>query len=186
MITYCIGSARQKRTYFKDMGFYLLDNVEVLFSVSENGRNYFAFGKVPFADFTVGEYLNYSRALESKVPDDVIKAFGLDKNKKLGRLCEVKLRTVFLLEQTAGDVDKPVVINLDGARASRKNVCALKALLKHVTKAYVCVTDERFLKKARGEYRTLRFGKSVGAHRPAFYAAKLLAKRIGANRVAVM
>ena len=186
MVTYCIGSARQKRAYFKDMEYVVLDNVEVLFSVRENGRNYFAFGDVPFADFTVGEYLNYSRALESKVSDDVIAAFGLDKNKKLGRLCAVKMRTVLLLEQTAGEPDKPVVINLDGTKCSRRNVRALRFLLQRITSAYVCVTDERFLKKARGEYRTLRFGKSVNAKRPAFYAAKVLAKRIGAKRVAEM
>lgn len=186
MVTYCTGSARQKREYFKDMGFCVLDNVEVLFSVSEDGRNYFAFGDVPFADFTVGEYLNYSRALKSKVGDETIRAFGLDKNKRLKALCTVKQRAVMLLEQTAGEVDKPVVINLDGTKYTRRNLRALNALLKYVTTAYVCVTDERFLKRARGEYRTVRFGKYVKSARPAFYAAKVLAKRIGAKRVAVM
>ncbi len=59
MTTYCTGSARQKRDYFKETdGTVVLDNVEVLFCVSENGRNYFAYGDVPFADFSVAEYLD--------------------------------------------------------------------------------------------------------------------------------
>lgn len=62
MITFCLGSARQKRAYFSDIGAIVLDNVEVLFCSSEDGYNYFAIGKPPFADFTVAEYLRYMRA----------------------------------------------------------------------------------------------------------------------------
>lgn len=185
MITYCIGSARQKREYFRDGDYVVLDNIEVLFCASENGRNYFAFGDIPFADFTVGEYLNYTRALESKVPGGVIRDFGLNENKKLKKLCAAQLRAVMFLERTAGKTDKPVVINLDGTRCNAKNAKALGVLLSHISDAHVCVTDKRFLKKARGEHRTVSFGKSVKSHRPVFYAAKVLAKRIGAKKVAL-
>ncbi|MDE7464570.1 MAG: hypothetical protein K2M48_06030 [Clostridiales bacterium] len=189
MITYCMGSARQKRDYFKDMtGAVVLDNIEVLFCASEDGRNYFAFGEIPFAGFTVSEYLNYRRAPEEvKLTDADIRAFRLSPKKRLGRLCAAQLRTVMFLELTAGKTDRPVVVNLDGAKYGRRNAAALRRLLSCLTSAYVCVTDRRFVKHARGAFNTVSFGKSATASaRPAFYAAKVLAKKMGAKRVAEM
>ncbi|MCH5162415.1 MAG: hypothetical protein J1G38_02865 [Clostridiales bacterium] len=188
MVTYCLGSARQKREYFNCMdGAIVLDNIEVLFCASENGRNYFAFGDVPFSDFTVAEYLNYRRALEiEKVRMSDITELGLSPNRRLGKLSSVQLRAVMFLEKTVGNTDKAVVVNLDGTRYSRKNAAMLDRLLDFIGTAYVCVTDNRFLTKAHGDFRTLFFGKTVAAKRPEFYAAKLLAKRIGAKRIAIM
>ena len=187
MITYCIGSARQKRAYFKTLkDAVVLDNAEVLFCASENGRNYFAYGYIPFAGFEVGEYLAYRRALcREKVEDATVRAFGLDPRKRLEKLCAAELRTLTFLEKTAGATADPVVVNLDGAKYTRKNVRTLNRLLARFTSdVYVCVTDMRFVKKANC-HMTMEFGKSKG-RRPKFYTAKRLAKRINACRVAVM
>ena len=188
MVTYCLGSARQKREYFKDAsGVVVLDNVEVLFCASENGRNYFAFGDVPFGGFTVGEYVRYKCACVCAVPSAAwIKELGLNPDKRLKRLSPAEMRAADFLAMTGGSTDSAVVVNLDGARYSRKNAAALKKLLKAVNSAYVCVTDERFLRLADKSSKTLRFGKSVKSMRPAFYAARQLAKKLGAKRVSVM
>ncbi len=165
----------------------MLDNVEVLFCAAENGRNYFAYGDVPFGGFTVSEYLKYVRALETdKVGDDTIRALGVSPRKKLKKLCPAEMRIVTFLELTAGRTDRAVVVNLDGARYTRKNDAALRRLLGAVGDAYVCVTDMRFVSHAGKEVKQLAFGKPVDGIRPSFYAAKKLARKIGAKRISVM
>lgn len=188
MVTYCIGSARQKRDYFADSsGIVLLDNVEVLFCASENGRNYFAYGDVPFAAFTVAEYLKYRRALcGSDISPDKLKELGISPDKRLKKLSPVQMRTVMFLEKTAGVTAKTLVVNLDGAKYTKRENARLYRLLECVSDAYVCVTDERFVKHAATNAKTLSFGKKPDRIRPAFYTARRLAKRIGAKRVAVM
>lgn len=188
MVTYCIGSARQKREYFNSMrGAIVLDNVEVLFCASENGRNYFAYGAVPFAAFTVSQYLNYRRALVGgEIETCMLKTFGLSPNKRLGGLTAAQMRCVAFLEKTCGRTDAPVVINLDGSKYTRKNFKTLARLLAFCPDAYVCVTDARYVKHERRAFKMLAFGKPVGRVRPKFYAAKILAKQLGAYRVAVM
>ena len=188
MVTYCIGSARQKRAYFEEAeGVVVLDNLEVLFCASENGRNYFAYGKVPFAEFTVSDYIAYRRALCGEaVSDKAIRALGLNPRKKLGRLSPVEMRCVSFLEKTAGHTEKTIVVNLDGAKFSRRAEARLKLLVSKAPDAYVCVTDERFIDRASKPFDTLSFGKPAeDTFEPAFYSARLLAKRIGAKRVAV-
>ncbi len=101
------------------------------------------------------------------------------------KLSAAEMRIVSFLELTAGKVDKPVVINLDGTEYDRKNAAALNRLLAKTGEAFVCVTDKRFIEKAKGEIRTLEFGKGARFATPRFYAAKRLAKKIGAKRVAV-
>lgn len=173
MITYCLGSARQKRAYFSDFpcGLYL-DNIEVLYCVSENGSNCFAIGDVPFADFTVREYLRYRRALCASVPSDAdIRALGLDPNKRLRKLRPAQMRCVQFLEKTGG-IGKisgkyaSLIVNLDGCRA-RGNRAALKRLVRLFDNVYVCVTDEKFVRK-HSPCRLLRFGRHV-AHRRGEY-----------------
>lgn len=190
MVTYCIGSARNKRTYFEEAsGVVTLDNVEVLFCASENGRNYFAFGDVPFKSFTVDDYLKYRRALcvgdVSPNIDRFLKKQNINGNKKLGRISPVQMRVVTYLEKTAGVTQKAVVINLDGTKYSRKLNAQLKAFLAAIGDAYVCVTDKRFLEKADKGYKTLEFGKTKGEGKATFVAAKILARRVGAKKVAI-
>lgn len=184
MVTYCTGSARQKREYF-DAGEYLvLDNTEVLFCASVDGHNYFAYGDVPFKDFTVKDYIAYKRALESTPPDlRVLDALGVKPNKKLGRLSVVQLRAVYLVAER-GTTAKKTVVNLDGTRYSRRTARELGKLLAFLPEAFVCVTDARFVEKA-GTAQTMAFGGAARGRRPSFYAAKLLAARIDAKRVAV-
>ena len=188
MLTYCIGSARQKRTYFmNDKDAVFLDNAEVLFCASEDGKNYFAYGSLPFSDFTVSEYLEYARALKSeKVTREIIETFGIDPETRLKRLCPAQYRCVQFLEATRGVRQKKLVVNLDGARYSKKNAKALDALIALADEVYVCVTDKRFTTKCKHEYKILSFGKPTKRTRPRFYAARLLAKRIGAKRIAIM
>lgn len=188
MVTYCIGSARQKRAYFAESGDnVVLDNVEVLFCASENGRNCFAIGDVPFATFTVAEYLNYRRALcREKAPISMLERFGISENTRLGRLTPVEMRCVAFLEKTAGRTESPVVVNLDGARYTRREAELLNNLLKTVSVAYVCVTDRRFVKKRPPDAKVLTFGNGRTGGRPTFYSARLLAKRIGAKRVSIV
>ncbi len=187
MVTYCLGSARQKREYFKEAAnAVILDNVEVLFCASEDGRNYFAFGDVPFGGFTVEEYVRYKCATVRTAPSAaMIKSFGLNPDKLVKRLSPAQMRILSFLAQTGGRTEKAVVVNLDGARYTRKNAAALKRLLAETGEAYVCVTDKRFMRIAESDSKTLRFGKQVKAGRPNFYAAKALAKKLGARKVAV-
>lgn len=185
MITYCIGSARGKRAYFKGDDYVVADNIEVLFCVSENGRNYFAIGDVPFAEFTVSQYLNYKRALCKEKPDEkIMRVFGLDPDRRVGSLSNVKMRALQILEKTCGKTDKPVVVNLDGTRYTPRLNRELKRLIGALGCCYVCVTDARFLRYASKAVKTLFFGKYVKRHAPRFYAAKRLAELIGAKRIA--
>ncbi len=188
MVTFCIGSARAKREYFAGAsGVVILDNVEVLFCVSENGKNYFAYGDVPFGSFTVEEYLTYRRALCTEpFSADSLKPFGIPASKRICRLSPAEMRCVAFLEKTMGHTDKAVVVNLDGAKYTRRNNAFLRRLLKAVGEAYVCVTDARFVANADKGFRTLMFGKKTEGQTPKFYAAKKLARKIGAKRVAVM
>lgn len=187
MVTYCLGSARQKREYFMDAsGVVVLDNVEVLFCASENGRNYFAYGPVPFGNFTVAEYVRYKLGARGAPSAEQIKTFRLDPDKRLKRLSAAQMRIADFLAQTGGRTDKAVVISLDGAKYTRKNAAALKNLLNAADEAYVCITDKRFMRIAANDCKTLSFGKSVKGARPEFYAAKELAKKLGAKRVSVM
>lgn len=188
MVTFCLGSARQKREYFHEAdGVLVLDNVEVLFCASENGRNYFAFGSVPFGDFTVGEYIRYKCACVSSVPAKTdYDRFRIRESKKLKSLNPVEMRVVDFLAECGGRTDKTLVINLDGTRYSGRRLKALRRLLAAVENSYVCVSDRRFFDKInlRNGVDTLTFGKIEGS-RPSFYNAKRLAKKIGAKRVAV-
>ncbi|MCH5165339.1 MAG: hypothetical protein J1G01_02945 [Clostridiales bacterium] len=186
MITFCLGSARQKREYFKKMkDAVVLDNTEVLFCVSENGRNYFAIGKVPFSSFTTEAYLKYRRALCGGEPPIVeLSRFGISPRKRIGRLSPAQMRCVTFLEKTCGKTEKTVVINLDGAKYTRKNAKALNRLLSACPSAYVSVTDRRFLRGRPKYSQMLTFGKPVKNVRSAFYTAKLLAEKLNAKLVA--
>lgn len=188
MVTFCLGSARAKRAYIKTIeGAILLDNIEVLFCASENGRNYFAYAPVPFGGFRVDDYLRYRRALcgEKLLPSDIEK-FGINPQKRMGRLCAAERRTVQFLEKTRGVADKPVIVNLDGIRYTRRNMAALKRLLAVIPEAHVFVTDKRFVSRFRGEFVTKIFGSQSAFITHKFYAAKELAERIGADKVSVM
>ena len=188
MVTYCVGSARQKRAYFgRDKDAVVLDNVEVVFCVSENGRNCFAYADVPFAAFTVKEYLAYRRALCPKTDYlSALKRLRIPENVRLRRLAPSQMRCVTFVEKTGGGACGKLVINLDGAKCTRKNVKALRRLLFECSDAYVCITDERFIKRVGVKYSLLSFGTSNKKTRPKFYAAKRLAQKINAKRVAIM
>ena len=188
MVTFCLGSARQKRAYVKDIsGAILLDNIEVLFCASENGRNYFAYAPIPFGDFKVYDYLRYRRALcgEKLVVTD-IKKCGIDPNKKLRSLCAAERRIVQFLEKTCGKTDKPVIVNLDGIRYSRRNMKALNKLLVFIPEAYIFVTDKRFMSRFRCKHGTITFGGQSHFLKHRFYSARVLAKQIGATKISVM
>ncbi len=191
MITFCTGSARQKRAYFEEAsGVVVLDNVEVLFCASENGRNYFAFGEVPFSTFTVDDYLKYRRALNvgeiSANIDVFLRKQKLSGLRRLKYISPVQMRIVSYLEKTAGVTDKSVVINLDGTRYTRSLNRQLKRFIAEIpTDVFVCVTDNRFVDKADPGYKTLAFGKKIDGVKPKFTAAKKLARRVGAKHVAI-
>lgn len=188
MVTFCLGSARVKREYVKTIeDAILLDNIEVLFCVSENGRNYFAYAPVPFSEFGVFDYLNYRRALcGDKILASDIERFGINPKRKMGKLSAAERRTVQFLEKMCGKMDKPVIVNLDGIRYTRRGMSALRRLLAVIDEAYVFVTDKQFVTHFRGECTTQTFGaqSSYTSHR--FYAARLLAKKIGANKISIM
>lgn len=188
MITYCIGSARQKRAYFRERDAVVLDNTEVLFCASENGRNYFAIGGMPFGSFTVEQYVKYHTALKRDKPDLAqLKRLGIPPHKRVSRLLPVELRIVDLFVKVCGKTDKAVVVNLDGTKYTRRGNRALFALVDILrdTDVYVLVSDMRYLKKAASGVKVLQFGKRVNKRRPSFYAARILAARIGAKKVAV-
>ena len=186
MVTYCLGSARQKRAYFKNKNDAVyLDNAEVLFCASENGRNYFAYGAPPFPSFTAEEYLKYRMALRGESPDTAaaLKCLGINRKKRLGSMCAAELRGLDFIERAGGATERTVVVNLDGAKCTRKNrkvLAAIAALCKNV---YVCVTDARFVRRHKGIYKTLMFGKPVKKQRAEFYSARLLAQKLGAYKV---
>ena len=186
MVTYCIGSARQKRAYFQAGDYVLLDNEEVVFCASENGFNYFAYGAPPFSAFAVREYLDYMRALcPHKVTDADITRFGLDPAARLCALSPVKRRALSYLEKTGGKSELTPGINLDGTRYSMRARRELKKLVREIGDCCVCVSDLRFLRHAERGARVLKFGKSVKRGRPKFFAAKRLAGELGITRIAV-
>ena len=188
MVTFCIGSARQKRAYFMDdKNAVFLDNSEVLFCASEDGKNYFAYGDLPFSDFSVADYLHYARALKSeKVTRQTIEKFGICPDTKIKKLSPVQHRCVQYLEKTTGTKQQKLVINIDGARYNRKSAAVLDKLIQQADDVYICVTDDRYITRYKKEYKILSFGKAVKKSRPKFYAARILAKRIGAKRIAIM
>ena len=189
MVTFCLGSARAKRAYIKKIeDAVLLDNIEVLFCVSENGRNYFAYAPVPFSEFSVYDFLMYRRALcGDKVATSDIKRLGINPKAKIGRLPAAARRGVQFLEKTCGHTARPVVINLDGIRYTRRNAAALKRLLSALQNdAYVFVTDNRFKKRFRGSCATMAFGKQAKTSTHRFYNAKLMAEKAGANKISIM
>ncbi|MCH5156140.1 MAG: hypothetical protein J1F69_05980 [Clostridiales bacterium] len=189
MVTFCLGSARAKRAYIKTVkDAVLLDNIEVLFCASENGRNYFAYAPVPFGDFTVCDYLRYRRALCEKKPTaQDVQRYGINPNTKICKLTAAARRTVQFLEKTCGEANGPVIVNLDGIRYSRRCMTALIRLLVHIPEeAYVFVTDKRFVTRFRGKCNTLSFGDQSRYTTHRFYAAKLLAQRAGATKVSIM
>lgn len=164
-----------------------MDNIEVLFCVSENGKNYFAYGDVPFADFTVADYLKYRRALcKDKAGEECITEFGLKAKRRLRRLNPVQMRVVQFLEKTCGNTDKTVVVNLDGTRYGKRKAARLKRLTDKCRDVYVFVTDERFVKRCIYPHKILTFGKPTRGAARKFYAAKQLAERIGATKISVM
>lgn len=187
MVTFCLGSARQKREYFYKLdNAVVLDNVEVLFCASENGRNYFAYGAPPFSEFSVRDYLAYRRALIGGFTDsDLLGRFKIKDGKRMGALCDAERRCVAFAEKAASASEKTIVVNLDGTQYSRRNMRALVRLLSECENAFVCVTDKKFVKRSGIEHKILFFGKLVTARRPRFYAARMLARRICATRVAV-
>ena len=165
----------------------MLDNIEVLFCSSENGRNYFAYAPIPFGGFTVCDYLRYRRALcGDKADISDIKRFGINPNTKMRSLTAAARRTVQFLEKTCGKTDKPVIINLDGIRYGRRCMTALKRLIAAIPQAYVFITDKRFKSRFRGECTSLAFGGQSHFLTHRFYAARLLAKRVGATKVSIM
>ena len=188
MVTFCLGSARGKRAYIKTVkDAVLLDNIEVLFCASENGRNYFAYAPVPFGEFKVCDYLRYRRALcGEKVIVSDIKKFGINPNMKMRKLSAAARRTVQFLEKTCGKADRPIIINLDGIRYSRRCLTALRRLVKAIPESYVFVTDKRFVRRFKDKHKTVMFGKQSHFLSHRFYAANELAKRIGATKVSIM
>lgn len=188
MVTFCLGSARAKRAYIKTIGGgVLLDNIEVLFCASENGRNYFAYAPIPFGEFRVEDYLRYRRALcYDKLLMSDVERLGLNPKKKMRKLSAAERRIVQFLEKTCGATDKPIIINLDGIRYTKRNMSALKRLLSAVPRAYVFVTDNRFASRFRGAHLTQTFGSQSGFTSHRFYSAKALAQRLGADKVSVM
>lgn len=186
MVTYCLGSTKQKYAYFRNFDAAVLENPEVLFRASENGVEYFAYGKIPFAGFSVRDYLGYRTSLCPRRPTEKeMRALGLRPSAKLGRLCAAARMCVYYLEKACGAELNRVVIDLDGVKCTRKNSAVLNRLLSLCGTAFVCVTDERFLKRA-GACRTLRFGKGIKYARPKFRKADKLHALIGADRVGVM
>lgn len=189
MVTYCIGSARQKCAYFRDSDAVVLDNSEVLFCASENGRNYFAIGKPLFASYTVEQYVKYKcAATPTQEPDaSEFTRLGISPHRRIGRLAAAEMRAVDFLAQTGGKTDRAVVVNLDGTKYSRRCQAALDRLIRALpmNDLYVCVSDRRFLKHAGRDVKTLEFGKRADGKRPSFYSARILAARLGAKKVCI-
>ncbi len=170
-----------------DKDVVLLDNTEVLFCASEDGKNYFAYGDLPFADFTVAEYLEYARALKGeKVTRQIIETFGIDPDTRIKRLCTAQYRCVQFLEKTRGIRQKKLAINLDGSAYTKRNAKFLDTLAALADEVFICVTDKRYMTKFKHDYKVMQFGKPAKRIKPKFYAAKLLAKRLGAKRIAIM
>lgn len=192
MVTYCVGSARQKRAYFMRQSAAVLDNVEVVFCANVNGKNYFAYGGLPFAEFTVKSYLKYRTALcDGGANFALLDKLGIRLNERIGKLCTAQMRCVQYIERIARGECGTVVINLDGTRYSRKNAKFLNALLSVCKNAFVCVTDNRFVRRAKRIDRIMRFGKPCKT-RAALYKANRLIKYceskygVAVTRVGVM
>lgn len=169
----------------------MLDNEEVLFCASENGRNYFAYGAVPFAVFTAEQYVKYKLALcgaEKTVEAlSMLSMLNIPHDVRLGAIVPAQRACIdYIIKKSGGLLKERTVVDLDGVKCTRKNRKALNELIGLCPDLFVCVCDNRFLKYAKKPFTTLDFGKRQKCSRPRFYEARRLAKMISAYKIAVM
>ncbi len=162
MVFYCVGDCRIKRAAFlsasKLRGEIYLDNDEVGGLVSDkNGETVVVKSDepLPFADFTVGEFVAYSRALTSEKPmtdSDVAElarslSLRVPLRKKMGELTVVQRRSVMLLAKHMKNL-RSVFINMDGSDYSPRVKFDLTRLLRSLSdriNLFVSVSDLRFI-----------------------------------------
>lgn len=162
MVFYCVGDCVIKRAAFLSAsrlrGEIYLDNDEFSGVVSNKKGDTFAVENsepLPFADFTVGEFVAYSRALTSEKPmtdADVAElarslSLRVPIRKKMGDLSVIQRRSVMLLAKHVKNL-RSVFINMDGSDYSPRVKFDLTRFLRSLSDGlnlFVSVSDFRFI-----------------------------------------
>lgn len=147
MVRFVLGCDKEKRLYFRQAGYLLIDNDEVIYARRVCNREYFATAKPPFADFSAAETVRYARALSSGADFRALASnVGINPNKLMSKLNAAERRTVWLFSRTGGSTTRKIAINLDGV----KYKSAIARSLARLLLAYkdndiaVLITDPRF------------------------------------------
>lgn len=147
MVRFVLGCDKEKRLYFRQAGYLLIDNDEVIYARRVCNREYFATAKPPFADFSAAETVRYARALSSGADFRALAVkVGINPNRLMSKLNAAERRTVWLFSRTGGASTRKIAINLDGVKYKNAIARSLARLLL----AYkdndiaVLITDPRF------------------------------------------
>lgn len=189
-VTFCLGNVGVKRRSFlqPEPGAVCADNDDILLHFRLNGRLYCALGYIPFADFTVRDYVAYARSLKARRPlgDDeirfILRSAGFRKPLycRVGSLTRVEYRHLCLAAKLEIDT-KTIRLNFDGLPYSARHRRQLLRLLRALDTRYdvrVAVTDTRFIPAFAetvrcGEDGTARVSGRVQLSRPARKGALL-------------
>lgn len=190
MITYCLGDIEAKRKAFRSVnpkdGKMSIDNDEVLLSISEGGRTYFAVGETPFADMNVAEFVAYSKSLKSSQPVRdretlyYAKLFGFNVGvyKRLKKLNVPEYRMAQFLAKYDLSV-RDVYVNFDGFDYSfghKRAVIRFCRKLKRYFNIYIAVSDYRFV-PASAAIRNYSPDGTYGDFNPAKFTSRVGKKR---------
>ncbi len=166
MVTYCVGDIVAKRRAFRkkcDGDTVSLDNDDVIADVKANDETCFLIGELPFADFSIADYVRYARAnltqlaLGKVAIKNLLRLAGYKGSmfRCIKRLSRVDYRKIQLASKVT-DKTRIVYVNFDGLPYTKFYKRRLRALLKTWKKfdVYVSVSDVRFLPKkcARKQY----------------------------------
>lgn len=147
MVRFILGCDKEKRLYFRQAGYLLIDNDEVVYARRVCDREYFALAKPPFADFSAAETVRYARALSSGADFRALaESVGIKPNRLMSKLNAAERRAVWLFSRTGGSTTRKIALNLDGVKYSRASARSLAKLLLAFREndIAVLISDTRF------------------------------------------
>lgn len=157
-IIYCIGNSDSKRRAFRQKGCgqhsLYIENDEVALDIVVDNNSYFINTKLPFAKFTVYQYIIYQTSLfgRSRLTRNKIKLMlqsvgaKFSINQKIASLTKIEYRQMLLSYKITFNTHT-VYLNCDGIEFNKKNLKQLNVLLDALSKTikvFVAVSDSRF------------------------------------------
>jgi len=157
-VVYCIGNIEAKRKDFRAKGCrpnsLFVDNDEVALDFVVDNNSYFVTTKLPFAKFSVYQYIVYQTSLtgrsrlKSKQVKQMLKSVGakFSISDKVGSLSKIEYRQLVLAYKMSFNTLR-VYLNCDGIEYNKKNSRQLYQLLNAISsmcRVFVSVSDTRF------------------------------------------